>query len=117
MSQPARVVQSRTFFHGARRHRLTVSALELIKVWPHFDLVDDALLQVGESDVPLRGHLQVLDLPRTRGRQTRRLAEQHTVALDELGWILHLSGGWGLGREGAGGGRRGQIAVEAECKR
>lgn len=89
-SHPARDAQSLTFFHGARRHGLAVGALELIKVRPHFDLVDDALLQVGESDVPLRGHLQVLYLPRTRGGQTRRLAEQHTVALDELGWVLHL---------------------------
>lgn len=97
-SLPARGAQSLTFFHGARRHGLAVGALELIKVRPHFDLVDDALLQVGKSDVPLRGHLQVLYLPRTRGGQTRRLAEQHTVALDELGWVLHLRGGgkgWG----------------------
>lgn len=61
---------SLTFFHGARCHGLAVRALELIEVWPHFNLIDDAFLETGESYVPLGGNLQVLYLPRPRGGET-----------------------------------------------
>lgn len=60
---------SLTFFHSACRHGFTVRTLELIEIWPHFNLIDDAFLQTGKSYVPLRGDLQVLHLPRPRGGQ------------------------------------------------
>lgn len=83
-----------TFLQGACRHGLAVGALELIKVRSHFNLIDDAFLQIRERYVPLWGHLQVLYLPRPRGGQTRRLPEQNTVALNKLGWVLHLRRRW-----------------------
>lgn len=96
-SLPAKDAQSLTFFHGARRHGLAVGALELIKVRPHFDLVDDALLEGGEDDAALGRHLHVLRLPGSWRRQPRGLPVHHPVALDELGLAIHLQGAGGDG--------------------
>lgn len=79
-----------TFFHGACCHGFTVGALKFIEIRPHFNLIYNAFLQTRESYVPLWGNLQVLYLPRPWGGQPWSLPVQNTVALDKLGWILHL---------------------------
>lgn len=92
-----------TFFHGACRHGFTVRTLELIEIWPHFNLIDNSFLQTRESYVPLWGDLQVLYLPWPWGGQAWGLPEQNAIALNKLRWIFHL-------REEAEGTGYGQVS-------